>query len=297
MFTFLYLQRRRVFFVWLALILPTVTCACIRTLPPDVTTSRVILWFGYFFTYKFFMALGVMLAIWLLPLLRGLIDGLIAGALLLSAMTVGAQALGLSKPLATVIILPAIFLFAVTGFGAKFAGRWSWFSYRGKATMTFRQTPEELWPRLAPNSTSETLYASANLLGIERNPEDPSQMTARYAAAKGTVLTVKLSNIREDYPSSFAFDYEGDMKLLDGALTRGSQSTTLQKSGSDSSVVSMWMKTAPLPFLLVWTLWLDDLAGDTLQSIREIILVLPVRSSTGRANRQLMRSYQAIHTT
>ena len=120
-------------------------------------------------------------------------------------------------------------------------------------------------------------------------------MTARYAAAKGTILTVNLSNIKESYPSSVSYDYDGDMKLLDGALTRGSLSLTLNPSGLDSTLVKMWMKTAPLPFLLVWTLWLDDLVGDTLESMREVISGLPVRSCTGRANRQLMKVYQVIH--
>lgn len=287
MFRLAYLHRRRLFFVWLAFMLPKARCRCL--VPSHIASSEIALYIAFAGVVALLVTLGVMLFLWLLPTFAGALDLLLPMIFVMKAVSLALFFADVPRSFGTGATLGAIFLVGLVGFGHRSTGRWSWFAYRGRGSTTLPGTPEELWSCLSLRAGPGHDHYASNLLCFLPDPNDLSRIEGQYAAAKGETMTIRFSDLSETFPSAMSYHYAGEQMILDGALVTGQFDLTLEPVGTDRTRVNLEVITGRMPFLAVPSCWLGDLAQDNVEHMREGILKLRSVSVSGACAKKGMR--------
>ena len=301
MITLFRLQYRRLLAVWLtivSLLVAMTACGCIRNLTPEgLPTSALRIGFSWLFLITLVPVAIAFLLIWVLPGLRCILDMLLPGVILVPLMK-GAMSASVIPDAAKDPIGIGLLILILFGFlGGKVFGRGLWLAYKGSGHVVIPGTPEDIWPRLVLAEDRVANHITPNLLSVTQDPVDRTRMRARYAMQRGTVLTMDFTNVQENPLASFSYDHTGDSPLLKGALATGSFRLQLTKRGLSSTELWLHVATGPLPPLLVWTLWLDNMAQDQAQMALEAITGKGRSSIYRRAMAGMMKTYRRRNLT
>lgn len=287
MFRLVYLHRRRLFFVWLAFMLPKARCGCI--VPPHVAENQVLPYVAFAGAFALIVTLGVMLLLLLLPTFAGALDLLLPMILVIKAVSLALLYADIPKSAGAGATLGAILLVGLVGFGHRSTGRWSWLAYRGRGSATLPGTSEELWRWLSLRVASGQDHYAQNLFCFVPEPDDHSRIKGQYAAARGKTTTVRFSDLRETFPRAMSYRYAGDQSMLDGALVTGQFHLTLEPVGKDRTRINLEVTTVRMPLLAALSCWLGDLAQDNVEHMREGILKLRPVSVSGACAMRAMK--------
>lgn len=293
MMTFARLQHRRLIAIWLTSVLFLVACGCLTNIPEGLPPTALAAGFSLLVLVTLIPVLLAFVLIWLLPVLRGIVDLLVAVGLVMPLLEISANALGLQETWREVVVLGSAFLALFFCFGGGGLGRRFWFAYRSTGNVVVPGTPEDIWPYLVVSDAKQKQHFMPNLLSLRVNPTDQSRMQARYAMSRGSTLTMDLTNVQETWPVSVSFDHIGDSPLLNGALCTGSFQLELTPLTSSTTALRIRIATGPLPPSVVFTLWLDNMAQDEAQMALEAITGKGNHSLYRRAMLGFMKTYQA----
>ncbi|MGG7644092.1 hypothetical protein ACQ5SP_04680 [Rhodovulum sp. YNF3179] len=165
----------------------------------------------------------------------------------------------------------------------------AWFASNGRVAFPVKADPEKVWRTVVPDVGHERSHWSGTLESVDRDPQEPDTVHARFALGHGYYERQTITFFEKNAPWHCRYYFVCEASATNADFSEGVYDITLSGKPDGGTEVMIGLDRSEMHLRMALMMWFDDMIGDQADCIAARLNGTRDHSVTGQFHREVKR--------